>query len=697
MRIRPTESAGSGRSSAPQRPTQQAGGIPAGLQAGLGNRALTQALAGEGALAPIVSAQMQLSESGAVPPGDVGLPSSNSVAVAVMRRARGGDVQGVADPRLDLISARGGTALPASVRGRMEAAFGRDFSHVRIHVGAGAAAAADALDAEAFATGSEIWFASGAWAPGSARGDELLAHELQHVVQADEGRVGPSLGNTLSVSGPHDSLESEADARADAVLADLGQVDETAGPAVADSIAPQEPSAPTTISRRIKTQSSSIRPSHERKMSIPTNRGSLKGQTFGMHGVHVTPSEESDLVGILPGDPLPCRVTNKVADKESGAVWYEVEFGPKAAAIVAADLAEDQLMCTEVPSSLKGWISGGVAPILRYEQFIEQIRAFDKLHSEDSVASRVTLLRQMAQPGNLPFDTVIGSSAGSIHLENRAKLSHRYQLLADAQAVEVPDGSVVDMAHLFVGIDALQPGHAREQSSITKYGLTFELGKSYAAATWAGDVGAAAADAAVGKDQDWEASHSADTASVRTHYFETRAPDGDLLGDIDAWGMYDEVDEQSSVADLLEGYYGRAGRDGAETVSASRKRAFARFLGASGFTSGENLKGQHPRGMFVGQILAFGLVWLLKNYAQSAEAYIQALRDRGFFGNAQVLTGDLVEMLGWAMNPFDEDPIQEDSRQLLEESQQMADILLDWIEKQSNALGAVPAADFQGP
>ncbi|MFN9954029.1 MAG: DUF4157 domain-containing protein, partial [bacterium] len=81
----------------------------------------------------------------------------------------------------------GGSPLSMQVRGQMEASFGVDFSGVRVHAGADAAAMAASVDAKAFTHGQDIFFAKGQFAPGSTPGKELLAHELTHVVQQGGG------------------------------------------------------------------------------------------------------------------------------------------------------------------------------------------------------------------------------------------------------------------------------------------------------------------------------------------------------------------------------------------------------------------------------------------------------------------------------------------------------------------------------
>jgi len=77
----------------------------------------------------------------------------------------------------------GGNAMPEATRSAMESGFGADFSGVRIHQGASADSLNRSLSAKAFTSGSDIFFRSGEYDPGSQQGQQLLAHELTHVVQ----------------------------------------------------------------------------------------------------------------------------------------------------------------------------------------------------------------------------------------------------------------------------------------------------------------------------------------------------------------------------------------------------------------------------------------------------------------------------------------------------------------------------------
>jgi hypothetical protein len=107
--------------------------------------------------------------------------------------------------QLGLVSG-GGQLLPDAVRGQMETALRADFSNVRIHIGP----QAERIGAAAFTIGSAIYFAPGQYQPYTRRGQQLLGHELTHVVQQKTGRVRTVASTGLSVvQDPF--LEAEAD------------------------------------------------------------------------------------------------------------------------------------------------------------------------------------------------------------------------------------------------------------------------------------------------------------------------------------------------------------------------------------------------------------------------------------------------------------------------------------------------------
>lgn len=80
-----------------------------------------------------------------------------------------------------------GRPLDPATRAFMEPRFGHDFSRVRVHTDAQAAASARALKARAYAVGEDLAFGTNQYAPTSGRGLRLIAHELAHVVQQQQG------------------------------------------------------------------------------------------------------------------------------------------------------------------------------------------------------------------------------------------------------------------------------------------------------------------------------------------------------------------------------------------------------------------------------------------------------------------------------------------------------------------------------
>lgn len=100
------------------------------------------------------------------------------------------------------------TKMPQGMQMKMETALGSDFSNVNIHVNSEKASQIGAL---AYTQGSDIHFAKGQYAPESSRGQELLGHELTHIVQQREGKVQPTTEvKGMPVNDSH-SLEQEAD------------------------------------------------------------------------------------------------------------------------------------------------------------------------------------------------------------------------------------------------------------------------------------------------------------------------------------------------------------------------------------------------------------------------------------------------------------------------------------------------------
>jgi hypothetical protein len=100
--------------------------------------------------------------------------------------------------------------LPLALRGSLERELGADLAAVRVHHDASSDSLARELRSHAFATGTDLYFRAGRYAPATDAGRRLIAHETAHVVQQQRGGVTvPTAG--LAVSKPGDATEVEAD------------------------------------------------------------------------------------------------------------------------------------------------------------------------------------------------------------------------------------------------------------------------------------------------------------------------------------------------------------------------------------------------------------------------------------------------------------------------------------------------------
>jgi len=110
---------------------------------------------------------------------------------------------------------RSGEPLDAATRDYMESRFGHDFSRVRVHSDSTAGESARAVEALAYTVGRDVVFTPGQYAPSTAAGRRLLAHELAHVVQQSSGAA--NMQARLEIGRSDDPAEAEADHAAERV------------------------------------------------------------------------------------------------------------------------------------------------------------------------------------------------------------------------------------------------------------------------------------------------------------------------------------------------------------------------------------------------------------------------------------------------------------------------------------------------
>ncbi|WP_434686691.1 eCIS core domain-containing protein [Pseudanabaena minima] len=116
----------------------------------------------------------------------------------VQRRENIGGGEASTDLESAIQSARGsGQSLDANLQRSMGQAMGADFSGVKVHTDSQSDQLNKSIQAKAFTTGQDVFFRQGAYEPGSRGGQELIAHELTHVVQQNGGKTAGTAQLTL--------------------------------------------------------------------------------------------------------------------------------------------------------------------------------------------------------------------------------------------------------------------------------------------------------------------------------------------------------------------------------------------------------------------------------------------------------------------------------------------------------------------
>ena len=93
-----------------------------------------------------------------------------------------------------------GNPLDETTQGFMEQRFRQDFGRVRIHHNSNAAESARSIQARAYTVGNHIAFGAGQYSPQTLTGQNLIAHELAHVVQQQGQSPGLQTKLTLGAT-----------------------------------------------------------------------------------------------------------------------------------------------------------------------------------------------------------------------------------------------------------------------------------------------------------------------------------------------------------------------------------------------------------------------------------------------------------------------------------------------------------------
>ncbi len=369
-------------------------------------------------------------------------------------------------------------------------------------------------------------------------------------------------------------------------------------------------SFPVNINRYIASQPKiDISPPPRPIQTMPSLRGLLT--PAGYYKLRKEPGTNSEVLGQMTGLSIPVSITNKA--KKDSYVWYQIVLG-KALRVKK----QDQLI--ELPEGAQCWVvdKGLLARVANWDFLRHQLIQFENANKTLGLNERITKLRQMGHVKDLPFDWVIGTKPGQVYQDTRPFEKDVWQIVKDYNAVQAPDGKWVDVSHILVGLDVL-----RAADRPVYIGGTY-IGHAYAAATWAGDIGAAAADATLRWSKEWEKRNPKATETERIQlYYGTRAPEWDLLGDLDAWGIHAlRSPDLDSIDKLLASYYQNIWvEDLGRTLTTHRQDAIERFLSHYGFEIDYDrhirdypvLVKQKAKDETRHQIRTFGSIWMFRH------------------------------------------------------------------------------------
>ena len=279
-------------------------------------------------------------------------------------------------------------------------------------------------------------------------------------------------------------------------------------------------------------------------------------------------------------------------------------------------------------TGLTAWVGAAALGVvaMHYDTFLDLVDTFDAAHASEPLRDRLTRLRQFGEDASLEGDTVVGRGGD---FDNRVTQSDRsnhrgWELLFEAKQIRMPDGSFIDAHHFILGLDALAlPSSAQSSSRVLRsWGIaSVNVGESWSATTWSGDVGGAVGDYVLHRSGAWEGANTREDNDDRLRfYFDTRAPEMDLLADIDSWGAFQNVPRTNtertsftSLRDIIEATYGPARQtadDYIVQVTPVRRQGVKNFLCNYGFSSPTSLTTQTTaRARVLEQVRIFATGW----------------------------------------------------------------------------------------
>jgi hypothetical protein len=373
----------------------------------------------------------------------------------------------------------------------------------------------------------------------------------------------------------------------------------------------------------------------------PSGRPPMRGAISEASGFNLreAPGGDQQVLGKLHYTPYEVTVLEAREIPKDGPpvadLWYRVRFAPQdfervvtehEAVLIAGEL--DPATETE-PSGLEKialhtaaiaahqgvelWVGQAAMAMIAmpWDHFLGLLADFELQFAGDGVLSRLSRLRQMAEEPDVPGNDVVGYGhhiQPQINISDRVPDPDRWSLLLETKQVALPDGEVLDIHHFLLGVDALIDDGRRGENRVVYHWLDalhqapLRIGESYSSVTWSGDLGGAVAEMVRHSAAEWEAATVRQPDEILDFYFRTKAPDFDLLGDIDAWGAFTLMPHRDgrvvdrpparSLTDLVTWVYGPAGPLTPEHVASRalyREKGVRQLLYHYGFTDASAL------------------------------------------------------------------------------------------------------------
>lgn len=437
------------------------------------------------------------------------------------------------------VAARVASTPDGQLAGRQQLAR-PEFEDVRIHTDTRAAEAARSISASAYTVGNHIVFGGGAFAPHTSRGRALIAHELTHVVQ--QGGSGSAVQRDACPPRPAGEAAKSRDK--DGVLAfDV----------IFNAATNQLDIMDFAVDSHALPAGAVDSPGWQRAMSLiagdPSIRVAVEGFTdcAGSHAENLSLRKERTAAVIAA---MPPAASAKILFSFTTGTTTFLDTN----ATAAGRARNRSVRVTFSPAPPKGTDPCDTVQVARsMDEYLFLVRCLERrlgLTSAADAPKALSVLRQLyygsapwSASRNRAWDWVVTGRPWSPGLDPTPALHP--PLAAALRRSQVVDK--IDIGHVLTGLDAMLAPADVVIPAGRLGGLQTAL-PNEEWATWAGDVGSAAAEWA------WDAWMSAkpNPAAFGT-FFARYASDSDLLGDIDSFAVRAGLGTAAPAAQLMRG------------------------------------------------------------------------------------------------------------------------------------------------